>query len=102
MKNKIIIMILTSLLLSTCTVIEPVDTAGIPDTPSSKEIRWEEAKELILSGEVVEVVQFHDLKVILMLADGSELTTVEPELDDIFEVIEQCGEKCSDTIIATE
>ena len=55
-----------------------------------------------MRGEVVEVFQAHSLEVELVLADGQHLTTVEPQIDAVFEVIERCGARCADVVIVTE
>ncbi len=70
------------------------------DLPSS--ITWEGARELILSGQVTQVSQLHDLTVTLTLADGRLFETIEPDIDDVFDVIDECGDPCSDVIVATE
>jgi hypothetical protein len=67
-----------------------------------RETKWEQAKELILAGNVETLTQSHDRTVILVLKDGSQLTTKGPVLDDIFRLVEQCGTKCSEIMIATE
>jgi hypothetical protein len=65
-------------------------------------VSWEEAKALILGGQVRAVAQSHSLEVALTLKDGRQLITTEPEIDAIFRVIEECGEKCADISVATE
>jgi hypothetical protein len=73
-----------------------------PDIEDGGELSWVQAQQMILQGYVVEVMQTHELKVYLTLKDGRTLITVEPKIDDIFNVIEVCGETCVDIIIATE
>ena len=70
--------------------------------PQSGTVVWEEAVALILAGRVTQVVQTHALTVILYLEDGSMVTTIEPAIDDVFDVISRCGDVCSDMILATE
>jgi inhibitor of cysteine peptidase len=65
-------------------------------------IEWQEARELILSGRVEQVVQLHSLEVRLYLEDGRTLVTTEPSIDDVFDVVDECGEPCVDMILATE
>lgn len=67
-----------------------------------KAITWEETKTLILDGQVVEVTQLHSLEVTLILKDGSIVTTVEPEIDAVFILLDECGENCQDVTRATE
>jgi hypothetical protein len=63
---------------------------------------WEETKTLILSGQVIEVAQQHSLDVTMILKDGRIVTTVEPEIDAVFILLDECGEICKDVIRATE
>jgi hypothetical protein len=76
---------------------------GVEDaTPQDRVVSWEEAIEILNSGDVVTVVQLHSLKVTLELKDGSRITTTEPRIDDIFWEVEQCGSPCQGIILATE
>jgi hypothetical protein len=79
-----------------------VDNELPEDQDETSRIEWEEARELILSGQVEQVVQLHSLEVRLTLKDGRELVTTEPNIDDVFGVVDECGEPCDDIIIATE
>jgi len=54
------------------------------------------------SGLVTKVMQTHDMKVYVTLEDGRTFVTVEPAIDDIIRLIEECGELCQDIKIATE
>jgi len=72
------------------------------EVPGREQIGWEEAKNLILNGEVTEVFQLHSLEVILTLEDGTQVVTIEPSIDDVFDVLEECGEVCDDVVVATE
>jgi hypothetical protein len=65
-------------------------------------ISWDQAVNLILEGKVKQVVQFHDLTVILVLEDETMVETAQPQLDDVFSVIDLCGEKCAEITLVTE
>ena len=65
-------------------------------------ITWEETRTLILNGEVAQVTQLHSLEVTLILKDGRIFYAVEPEIDAVFILLDECGEKCTDVIQATE
>jgi len=80
----------------------PEPSSVISPTSPTNRISWEEAKQLILAGNVAQVMQAHSLEVHLVLKDGRELTTIEPGIDDVFDVVDQCGEVCKDIILATE
>ncbi len=69
---------------------------------SPVEVKWELAIEILNTGNVTEVVQSHNLEVLLTLKDGSQIKTVEPSLDDIFAEIERCGPVCSEISLMTE
>ncbi|HJW91116.1 MAG TPA: hypothetical protein VJ436_10795 [Anaerolineales bacterium] len=73
---------------------------GYPEP--NEEVSWEQAKTLILEGQVAEATQFHSMKVILVLKDGRVVSTYEPAIDEVLAVIEQCADICSDIIVATE
>jgi len=79
-----------------------VDNELPEDQDDPSRIDWEEARELILSGQVEQVVQLHSLEVRLYLQNGRELVTTEPNIDDVFDVVEECGEPCADMTLATE
>jgi uncharacterized protein YcfL len=65
-------------------------------------VSWEDAVEILNSGEVVTVVQLHSLQVTLELSNGSRITTTEPHIDDIFDEVEQCGSPCRGIVLVTE
>jgi len=73
-----------------------------PEIGDGGELTWEQAQFMILQGYVSQVAQEHSQKVFLTLKDGRTLFTVEPNLDDVFTIIEECGEICQDIVIATE
>ncbi len=65
-------------------------------------VSWSEVDELLASGEVKMVFQSHQLDVGLTLADGTQVTAVEPHIDAIFQAVEECGEPCASIALATE
>lgn len=73
-----------------------------PGPQSGDEISWEAAVALLNNGEVGQVVQTHNLQVTLDLKDGRSLVTREPNIDDVFQVIEACGQPCANISVATE
>ncbi len=70
--------------------------AFLPDLP------WSQAQALIVGGLVTKASQSHSLLVRLTLTDGRVLTTQEPKIDDVINVIKQCGAPCSKIQIVTE
>lgn len=71
-------------------------------TPYPAEVDWETAVEILNTGEVEIVTQLHSLDVTLTMQDGSNIHTVEPQIDAIFAEIEKCGKPCSQILMATE
>jgi hypothetical protein len=74
----------------------------IPPTPYPDEVDWDTTVEILNTGEVEMIVQLHSLDVTLKMKDGSEIHTVEPQIDAIFNEIDKCGEPCSQIVMATE
>lgn len=74
----------------------------VPGSEQATIVSWERAQNLLSEGKVVQVTQLHNLTVFLTLEDGSMVQTMEPNIDDVFDVIEQCGEACADIAVATE
>lgn len=83
--------------------LTPGQSAGLyPGAQDGAEVLWHQAVAMILYGEVVQVVQTHELKVYLTLKDGRTLLAIEPEIDQVMRVIETCGDPCKEILIATE
>lgn len=89
------VMVLSFLLLT-------VGCAKGTPTPYPSDVDWEAAVEILHTGEVDMVMQAHSLDVTLIMKDSSEIHTVEPTIDAIFAEIDQCGQPCSEIIMATE
>ena len=73
-----------------------------PSTQWPAEVDWLTTIEIIRSGQVSQVIQAHNLDVILTLKDGSQIKTSEPAIDEIFKEIELCGETCSEILLITD
>lgn len=100
------IFITVSLLLivvAACSADPTKQPNAIPDPlPCGEEVEWDRAVEILNQGNVEQVVQLHSLEVRLILQDGCEIKTIEPSIDDIFDEVQKCGEKCEGMILATE
>lgn len=70
--------------------------------PFPDQVGWNTAVDIIHSGQVEMVVQLHSLDVTLILKDGTEIHTIEPTIDAVFQEIDKCGLPCSEIILATE
>jgi hypothetical protein len=79
-----------------------ISGVGPAPTPTETMISWEEAQELIESGNVTAVTQLHSLEVRILLEDGSTVVTQEPAIDDVLDVIRECGQPCASIVFATE
>jgi hypothetical protein len=85
----------------------PPPGSGLPSSspsadPSVPRVSWDEAKALITSGKVKQAFQTHALEVRLYLKDGGSVATTETRIDEVFQVIRECGAPCADIMIATE
>lgn len=83
------------------TVLFLAGCSGAP-SPYPEEVDWETAVEILNSGNVEMVMQAHSLDITLTMQDGSQIHTVEPQIDAIFAEIEKCGEPCRQIVQATE
>ncbi|MGD2252286.1 MAG: hypothetical protein PVF70_05145 [Anaerolineales bacterium] len=94
-KQWLLLLVLLGMMLAGC--------GGAKDeTARDRTVSWEEAIEILNSGEVVGAYQLHSLEVTLELRDGSMITTWEPNIDDIFREVERCGSPCQGIVLATE
>jgi hypothetical protein len=80
----------------------PERTVDPTPLPCNEEVAWEQAIEILHTGQVESVVQLHSLEVSFMLENGCRITTVEPRIDDIFKEIDKCVNSCGVTSFATE
>lgn len=66
-----------------------------------KKISREEAKNLILAWKIKSIFQTHSL-IVGLTTDEGWFTTIEPIIDEVFEIVEQCWDVCKDIRLATE
>jgi len=59
-------------------------------------VEWAAAESAILGGQVAQVFQADSLHVTLVLKDGNILLAKEPALDEVYQVIDTCGDACKD------
>ena len=93
---------LVALALVACGGDDPVPTLTPTATPYPDVIAWEQVADLLATGEVETVFQTHSLDVTFLMKDGSYIEAVEPGIDDIFRLVEECGSPCKDLALATE
>lgn len=63
---------------------------------------WNLIKQVIADCEIKSVMQTHSLEVTAVFKEGGTITAQEPEIDDIFDIINQYKDKCDKVIMATE
>jgi hypothetical protein len=70
--------------------------------PCDEEVPWNQAIEILNSGQVESVLQLHSLEVSFVLKNGCRIRTIEPRIDDILEEVRKCGELCAMIPLGTE
>jgi len=81
---------------------QPESAMVYPEISDGEVVYWNIAIGMILSGQVTQVVQTHDLKVFITLKDGRTVETTEPAIDEVMQLIETCGDPCKEIRVATE
>lgn len=66
------------------------------------ETYWEMLKQAVKDCKVTSIMQTHSLEVTAVLRTGVVIKAMEPEIDDIFDVINQTRDKCGEIRMATE
>lgn len=64
--------------------------------------QWEKIKNAIYDCEVESIFQNHSKEVIAKLKDGSEIEAIEPNIDDVFGIVDDAKIKCGEITMATE
>jgi hypothetical protein len=78
--------------------VEPV----YPNLKDGAEVQWSQVQSIVFSGQVTKIGQTHDLNVYITLKDGRTFKVVEPAIDDILKLVQQCGDLCKDVKVATQ
>lgn len=63
---------------------------------------WNSIKQAIANCEIKSVMQTHSLEVTAVFKNEEEITAREPNIDNIFDLINQYTDKCGEIIMATE
>jgi hypothetical protein len=66
------------------------------------EVAWGDAEQMILTGNVSQVVQNQALEVTLTLKDGQIIKTTAPAADSVQKAITACGDTCKDVSVTTQ
>lgn len=70
--------------------------------PGSVFISWPQARSIIENCQAEMVTQTHALDVYITLSDGQRVRTVEPAIDDVFDVLQSVQGSCPQIPVATE
>ena len=70
--------------------------------PPKGYIPYDQAVQLLCSGQVKTLGQAHSRMVVLDLKNGTTLYTVEPQIDMIWRECQNCGNACKGTTYWTE
>jgi len=73
-----------------------------PSDGATNYLDWSEVEKAILNGDISEAYQSHTLHVTLVKKNGDIILTIEPSIDEVFRVLDRCGDSCKDVIRATE
>lgn len=79
-----------------------VDKCRIAIDHTSNETYWDMLKQAVENCEVTSIMQTHSLEVTAVLKSGRVINAIEPEIDDIFDIVSQAEEKCGQIRMATE
>lgn len=74
--------------------VEIVQYNPYPAPVQGEELAWSQVQALIESGDIAEVFQAYSLQITFTAKDGKMYYTVAPAKDEIFKLLDQCGEKC--------
>lgn len=77
-------------------VVQYVPLDPYPSPIEGEQIEWSEVETILNSGQVAEVFQRYSLPIVITLKDGRIILVVSPAKDDIFKLLDQCGQKCND------
>jgi len=69
---------------------------------TSNETYWEMLKQAVNNCKVDSIMQTHSLEVTAVLKSGVVIKAIEPEIDDIFDIVCEAKDKCGEIIMATE
>jgi len=99
----LVVIAMTGLILGACgSTPNQVPIQDPTSLPCDEEMPWDQAIEILNSGQVESVMQLHNLQVTLILKNGCRIWTLEPQIDDIFEEVRKCGDLCSMISLGTE
>jgi len=69
---------------------------------TSNETYWQIIKQAVADCKVSSIMQMHSLEVTAVLKTGVIIKVIEPEIDDIFDIVKQSEYKCGEIRMGTE
>jgi len=63
---------------------------------------WDRIKQAVNNCNVKSVMQTHARQVTVELKNGDTIEAIEPEIDDIFDIVKKTEDRCGKIILATE
>lgn len=78
--------------------IQNVCTIVCPDFDN----KWEKIKNAIYDCKVESIFQNHSNEVIARLKDGTKIEWIEPNIDDVFDIVKEAESKCWKIRMGTE
>jgi hypothetical protein len=67
-----------------------------PAPIEGEQIEWSKVEALLNGGQVAEVFQRFSLPVVITMKDGQIILVVSPAKDEIFKLLDQCGQPCNE------
>jgi hypothetical protein len=84
------------------TVVFPTEGAYPSPQSGSSTVAWTDAEQMILKGDVTQVVQSKSLDVTLTTNDGQTVTTTAPAADAVQQAITKCGALCNNVTVTIQ
>jgi hypothetical protein len=80
----------------------PTEGAYPSPQSGSSTVAWADAEQMILKGDVTQVVQSKSLDVTLTTKDGQTITTTAPAADAVQQAITKCGDLCNNVTVTNQ
>lgn len=75
--------------------IEYVPYNPYPDPIEGEEIEWSQVGTLLQNEQISEVLQLYSLQIVITLEDGRTFLATAPAKDEIFKLLDECGNRCN-------
>ena len=88
--------------LAPATLVVPTQGSYPSPVSGSSPTAWTDAEQMIIKGDVTQILQTKSLDVTLTLRDGQTVTTTAPAADAVQQAITTCGDLCKDIILTIQ